>query len=352
LQDSGDIQITEPQAPSSRVKGDPGIYAFGASILSRGTRNLQAEIGGVRSAEDIESIHRMRVASRRLRSALGVFKDILPEKKQAEWIASVRHMTRALGEARDTDVQIELLEDLMKDTGDKKIIPGMNRLLLRLQQHRQRVQKDVIRALDELEQSKTCPQILARFESTPEESIPFSPALYQLAYNFINEKLNLFLSYEVYLRQPDNATMLHAMRIAAKRLRYAMEIFAPVYTDQLSRPLQAARKSQQVLGDVHDCDVWIVFLPGFEEKERTRIQRFYGNQRPIYRLTPGIQFFLHNRQDVRKTAYLDFLKMWRKWREAEVWLSLRETILMAVPVEKPSTDTQPVAAQPPQEPPG
>jgi CHAD domain-containing protein len=346
MQDPVENSLPEEPTLDLKIKGDLGIFSFGAAALVRNVTALEKEIQGVRNSQDIESIHRMRVASRRLRSALGVFKEILPEKKQTDWISTVRKLTRALGEARDTDVQIALLVDLLSMVDDVKIKPGVNRLLLRLNQQRKKLQKDVIRALDELEKSKTCFQILTRYENSVVESSHFTPALFQLGYTFINDKLNIFLSYEVYLRQPDNAAMLHAMRIAAKRLRYAMEIFAPIYPDELAKPLQSARKSQQILGDLHDCDVWIAFLPGFEEKERLRIQKFYGHNRPIYRITPGIQFFLQNRVSVRQTAYNNFLKVWRKWREEEVWLSLREVILLAVPTQPAVNPTLPEVISP------
>lgn len=317
--------------PEPKTRGDPGIFSFAAAILVRSVEAVQKEIEGVRNSEDIEFIHRMRVASRRLRSALGVFSASLPEKKQAEWMRTIRKLTGALGEARDTDVQIELITQVLEGVKDQKFKPGINRILLRLTQQRENLQMDVLGSLDDLEKSKACPQIISRFSNTLIEPREFTPALYQLAYTIINDKLNDFLSYEVYLRQPDNTAMLHAMRIAAKRLRYAMEIFAPIYPDELNQPLQAARKSQQILGDIHDCDVWILFLPSFEEKERKRIQKFYGHNRPLYRITPGINYFLENRKKAREKAYRDFLKIWRKWREQEIWLSLRESILLAVP---------------------
>ena len=338
------VENTGPEKSVSnpKFKGDTGIYSFASVVMLRSVEAMQAEIEGVRAAEDIECIHRMRVASRRLRSAMSVFRETLPVKKQAPWTRTIRDLTRALGEARDTDVQIELIEKVTRSANQAKVRPGLNRILLRLTQQRERLQKDVFAALNELEKSRVAAQIQSRYSSASLDSAQFTPALYQLAYSIINEKLNDFLSFEVYLRQPDNTAMLHAMRIAAKRLRYSMEIFAPIYADSLADPLQAARKSQQILGDVHDCDVWIAFLPGFEAKERERIHKFYGHNRPLYRITPGIEFFLQNRIDIRAAAYKEFLKVWRKWREQEIWLSLRETILIAVP-EIPFTELKPAS---------
>ncbi len=67
------------------------------------------EIDGVRSGRDIEHIHRMRVASRRLRAALPLFKSCFPKEKFRKWMPELQKITRALGDARDTDVQIAFL---------------------------------------------------------------------------------------------------------------------------------------------------------------------------------------------------------------------------------------------------
>ena len=72
------------------------------------------EIEGVKSRQDIEYIHRMRVASRRLRAALPLFASCIPEKKYRSWMLEIQKITRALGDARDTDVQIAFITKLIK----------------------------------------------------------------------------------------------------------------------------------------------------------------------------------------------------------------------------------------------
>ena len=54
---------------------------------------------------DIEGVHAMRVASRRLRAALEVFGPCLPRKRGARALADVKALAGALGERRDRDVQ-------------------------------------------------------------------------------------------------------------------------------------------------------------------------------------------------------------------------------------------------------
>lgn len=49
----------------------------------------------------------------------------------------------------------------------------------------------------------------------------------------------------------------HDMRIAAKRLRYVLEIFASCLGEEADRGRRAAKRLQSVLGDLHDCDLML-----------------------------------------------------------------------------------------------
>src|ERR1019366_502141 len=62
---------------------------------------------------DIEGVHAMRVASRRLRAALEVFEPCLHRKRGARALADVKALARALGERRDRDVGLDLLTGLL-----------------------------------------------------------------------------------------------------------------------------------------------------------------------------------------------------------------------------------------------
>jgi hypothetical protein len=56
-------------------------------------------------------------------------------------------------------------------------------------------------------------------------------------------------------RDPAAVHTLHDMRIAAKRLRYVLELFAPSFGPYASEGAKQARKLQDLLGEIHDCDV-------------------------------------------------------------------------------------------------
>jgi len=70
---------------------------------------------GVLDLGDIERVHDMRVATRRLRAALEVFEPCFPRKRHRKALKKVKRLADALGERRDADVEIALLESLVDE---------------------------------------------------------------------------------------------------------------------------------------------------------------------------------------------------------------------------------------------
>ena len=308
---------------------DESICVFGSGVILRHTAALRAEIAGVREARDIEYIHRMRVASRRLRTALAIFPRCAPAKKLDTWQKEIRAITKALGAARDTDVQLELLEGIYRGAPLPRQRPGLQRLALRLYQRRTDLQAKVLSALDSLESSQALDQLeaaLAGYAARQEQVYIFTPALYQLAHQSIGTSLDQFLAYSDIVSQPEEVEKLHAMRIAAKHLRYSMETFAPLYPDELKRFVTVLRKAQDALGDIHDCDVWGVFLPQFQQKEMQRVFRYFGTRAPFRELEAGLEYFAENGRAMRNDVYAKFVEDWVSWQQKNVWEELRAQI--------------------------
>jgi CHAD domain-containing protein len=300
--------------------------SFGAAVLKKHLAALRQEVDGVRQAEDIEHIHRMRVASRRLRAALPLFAACFPKKALRSWKKQVRELTLALGSARDTDVQLELLHRIDAGLTDLRNRPGLHRLQLRITQQRQRLQGPVDAALDKLEANGFYTELetaLVPFQQAQPVEVPITRQLYQRSAAAILELLDAFLTYAPYIQNPENIAELHAMRIAAKKLRYTMETFTPLYPETIQSFLLPVKASQELLGDIHDCDVWSVFLPGFIGEERERTLVYYGHINPLHFLMPGLHYFQENRLHERARRYAEFLEQWQKWKEVDLWNQLR-----------------------------
>jgi CHAD domain-containing protein len=309
------------------------ICIFGAQFLLEQVQHLESQIDGVQTGKDIEYVHQMRVASRRLRNGLDLFKECLPGKRSKDWLDDVRNITHALGNARDMDIQIAELTQLYNDELDPKYKPGYGRLLLRLKQRRTKAQKKINKTIYKLQEDDTLSALTAHLSRLVEKAgsdSSFSPALYQKAWDCIRAELNEFLRYESFIREPENIDKLHAMRIAGKHLRYTMEVFAPLYHDDLHPFIILMKNIQDLLGEIHDNDVWVNWLPKFIEKEQARVEEYFGNTGPLLRLLPGLHHLIEDRQEAREKAYQTFLLTWDSIAAENAWQAL-ETVITPPP---------------------
>ena len=321
-------------------KAEKGIYAYGAVIMLNYLTAMQAEAQGVQAAADIECIHRMRVASRRLRAAQEYFDTFLPKKTAIQWEKQIQSITSALGNARDLDIQIEAIREFQLLNNEDKCQPGYKRLILRLSQKRNQAQLNILETLTKLNFNPVIPKVqkeLTRSIDLVRNENLVSIPLRLLAIQAINEKLTHFLSYESYVHIPERKLELHAMRIAAKQLRYTMEIFAKIFPGELKDWLQPIRQAQEQLGEIHDCDMWIDFLPLFLDSELEMSKKYYGHSRTHYRIIPGIMNFLHNRQNTRIRIYDQFGEFWDSLQENQLWQRLFNHLSENHPVQKVNT---------------
>jgi CHAD domain-containing protein len=79
--------------------------------------------------------------------------------------------------------------------------------------------------------------------------------------------------------EPGAETAQHDMRIAAKRLRYVLEITGVCFGPQAEAARRLAKELQSVLGEIHDCDVMLPKVAGIGSLEallRTRRELLYA----------------------------------------------------------------------------
>jgi CHAD domain-containing protein len=309
---------------------------YGANYMLEQLNNIEQELDGAIIGEDIEYIHRLRVATRRLRSGMACFRECLPNKKTKPWQDDVKRITQALGNARDLDIQLDCVNQLYDQNLEEKIKPGYRRILLRLKQKREKAQVKVIQRLEDLRKSDFIAQLRERFEKQSETSgltYLYTPSLYQKAFENIRGHLDDFLGFEKYIHDPANIEKLHAMRIAGKHLRYTLEIFAPIYGKTLIPYTQVMKDLQDQLGTIHDDDVWISWLPKFIEQERERIEDYFGNRGPLKRLLPGINHLIEDRQQDRDREYHAFISTWEAINGEDAWKNLRTLINAPINIE-------------------
>jgi CHAD domain-containing protein len=91
---------------------DGSFSRAAAKAVKVRSKEVFAHSEGVLDLEQVERVHDMRVATRRLRAALEIFEPCFPAKRHRKALKKVKALADGLGERRDADVEIAMLEQL------------------------------------------------------------------------------------------------------------------------------------------------------------------------------------------------------------------------------------------------
>lgn len=195
-----------------------------------------------RADEDVEHVHQLRVATRRAGAAVWIFRDLLPKKVEREAKRALRAVRRAAGAARDWDVFLTRLDPV--DGAAASFLAGYAL--------RERVAAQDALATVAAVQSAGIHEICAAVPAAVQSSSGRS--LREHATTVLGDQFTRF-DAEVNAN-PTVAAELHQLRITAKCLRYAMEVFAGCYAPPLREVLYpAVEDAQEILGGVQDAAV-------------------------------------------------------------------------------------------------
>ena len=245
-------------AKAKRVKGIKcnGAAAAGIKlVLITRFNELLAFHEAALNWPDPEGVHSMRVASRRLRSALRDFTPYVRKRGLTSSQKQVRNLADALGEVRDQDVAIMALEKIATHA-PTEVSTALKEYIDSRQEVREQARKALTSVLeksrlDELESSFK--DGVDKATTTDDSEITFQ----KMSRAIILERLKELEKLSNGLFNPFDIETLHEMRIAAKRLRYTLELFQQCWGNSLASYAKRVARVQAALGDVHDCDVWI-----------------------------------------------------------------------------------------------
>jgi CHAD domain-containing protein len=306
---------------------DPTFQTLAARYLRKQIKQLAGQLDGIRKAEDIEFIHRARVATRRLRAGLKFFAECFPADRVKTWRKELRRLARSFGDARDQDVQIAFLCDVLSRLQELPYVAGVARVLVRWERRREKLQPEVLRAVRRLLSSRVLREMLVatkKWRPGDAEVEPWKPseALLTQAEGHILSRLEELRAFEPCLADPQDKRQHHAMRIAAKRLRYTVEICRPMYAGRVDGVLESIKQVQSLLGDIHDCDVWMDQLDAFSVKQAKRLQILYGHPGPLARVKAGIEYLRQDRAKRRDGLFSTLTQYWRDLVREGLWEGL------------------------------
>ena len=213
----------------------------------------------IRLGGDPESVHQARVATRRLRSDLRTFAPLL----DPDWADGLREELRWLGEmlgdVRDADILSERLSVQLRQIGSAG---GNSRRLSRQLSGRRRNARARLltavrsqRYIDLLERLVAAAQTPQLAEAAAQPVTNALPPLVKRTWDKLSGAVRK-------LDKAPTDEQLHAVRIAAKRARYAAEAVAPVFGKPARRFADAVADLQQTLGDYNDSVVTTAWLRG------------------------------------------------------------------------------------------
>ena len=245
----------------------------------------------------------------------------------------IKAITRALGNARDTDVQIAFLASYVHEHPSiNEVSVGISYLSEMLHERRKQLQADVLSALESLEENRTIADLSASlrfmryFRKENDKKAGTPPELKRMAADKIHHVLDELLAYDAVVKNPDDALGHHKVRIATKKLRYTLEVYRPLYPDQLKPVIRNLKRLQELLGEIHDCDVWANTLakvisdqykPGLDQKK---------DSTPIHPIEPVLVGILLDRKKQRDITYQELNAVWEMCHANDVWHSLKTEI--------------------------
>ncbi len=203
-------------------------------------------------AGDMRSVHQARVATRRLREALPVLRTSVHQNALGRVRRQVRRMTRALGPVRELDVALSLLDEL---SGRSIVSPrALARMRRDLARERIRRRREMLTALTpgKIEKLRQRLGHVATGPESPFTADAVAEADQQVARRA--RRLDLAIQRAGGLYLPDR---LHTVRVAVKKLRYAMEVARELKRGHGTARIAQLKRLQDLLGRMHDFDILI-----------------------------------------------------------------------------------------------
>ena len=206
-----------------------------------------------------DAIHQMRVAARRMRSALQAFGRVIDRDQTRELTVELKWVAGELGGARDTEVMAERVAELLTHVPDDLKLGPIDAAVTRAFERRAAEARAVgLAALDSdrylvlherIDALLADPPLTARAGRKAKRELPKS---IQRAYRRVESRI------AEAQRQPsgeDRDRALHETRKAAKRLRYATEAVEPTLGKPATRLKKGLKSVQSLLGEHQDAAV-------------------------------------------------------------------------------------------------
>ena len=205
------------------------------------------------------SLHRLHREMRRLRTGLGVWEELLLSTDRVPLQPldqRIRRLTRLVGQVRDRDVALGLLEEVAHHAASRKELDQLNRYRARLRDDA-RTGRELLRAFLRAERQALLLDHVG--EAVRTRPIRESRLRRALAEHETRERENVATAHRRARKRP-SMNRLHRLRIRVRRLRQWSDLATTVDPERDATLANSLRRFQQHLGRLHDLDVLLLDL--------------------------------------------------------------------------------------------
>jgi CHAD domain-containing protein len=255
----------------------------------------------------VKDVHHLRVAIRRLHSLIGDVNGIFDAASLKQLRKALKKRANLLGRVRDHDVYIDALKKLNETPENGRYSDTIAKLIDHSHSARKRAHRKVARTLSEASLKDLEERFSSAITAALEQPGLFRPANVQAAgREVISARLKDLADLARDIYDPFDEEGLHEIRIAAKRLRYALEAFAPVFDEEAQKLADEVARMQTFLGDLHDYDMWI---GGLRERLRDPAANHILDSSDRKAVAWILSEFVKKRTD----SYRSALELWTAW---------------------------------------
>lgn len=325
------FKITPPSKKPSeklRVRLDDRLDLALRKILTDQFRRFRDQLPGLQRDIDTEFVHQARVATRRMRSALRLFRGAAPESPASYLEGELKWLGGVLGKVRDLDV---FLLNLSRFRGQIEHFPaGRKKAFEKWIGRRRRAPLMALGQALESPRYRHFERRILQFLERPLPSRPRAPRamkpLREVAPLFITEKFDAVIEQGRAVLAKPKLRQFHRLRIQMKRLRYACEFMGPAYDGALDLFIERTVEIQDCLGDLQDT----VFTREFVDSLRADWQGKLVDPDLLFILGEVYQL----QSEIARERQDQFGEIWERFSSEETIKALQE-ILTAQPAEAP-----------------
>jgi len=292
-----------PEISKEMKIAEAGIIVF-QFHLERMITNENGTVLG----EDIEALHDMRVASRRLRVAIDQFRHCYEKRSVKKISKGLRRIGKNLGDVRDLDVIIERLTDTMNHPPQQY---GHDlQLLFDYLEKKRKLKRENLTIFLGCEVYKSSTKFFQEFVKSPKQLARANNRMDQVgdfSKNIIEQQKAEIDKFDSKLINP-TIRQLHKLRIAFKRFRYIVEFFINSLGDEAPHKIEFLKSIQDHLGEINDISMMIREIEDMKRNSGESEIEFLTNHKGIIR-------FLSDRHNELTTMVNDFPVLWRQYQD-------------------------------------